>query len=218
MAESITPCSYWPETAILPITEHCWPYESWSLLLALSLYHLLTAYVPQKCLKWWADAVVRLAAAALLSTEKSSKASKAGPLERHSFLHGPTRLSICLLSAANQRSCPPLPRLRQHDPFPLSCKYGSAWGTLCSPENFTHWRMKPLQHRPHWSSLGKYHWAPHCDMWVGGTYLGVQYVLSWRNHPMNSSNVHHGKFLHPWINNGFQKQGFRLYFLWEMQE
>lgn len=48
MVESITPCSYWSDAAILPITERSWPYESWFLLLALSQYHLLTAWLHQE--------------------------------------------------------------------------------------------------------------------------------------------------------------------------
>lgn len=92
------------------------------------------------------DAQQRLAAASCLGMEKSSKAQNAGPLERCSFPLGPTSLSICYFSAANPAQLSPLPRLRQHHPFSPKCKHESAWGTLCSPENFTHHRMKPLHH------------------------------------------------------------------------
>lgn len=165
--------------------------------------------------QWW------LAAAACSGTEKSSKAREAGPLTRCSFPHRPTRLSICHLSAANPEQLSPLPRLRQNNPFSPTCKHKSAWGTLCSPDNFTHCRMKLLHHPSPpittWeASLGATGWhGTHYDLWMGDTYLGVQ----------KAGETAHWKvelcttiFFHPWISNGFCKQGFRFCFPSEVQE
>lgn len=120
-----------------------------------------------------------LAAVACSGTDKSSKARKAGPLERCSFPHGPIRLSICLISIAKPEQLSPLSRRRQHDSFSPTCKHESLWGTLYIPENFIHLRMKLLWHPSPsisdgktnirwnllaiplcWSPLGRRCWVP----------------------------------------------------------
>lgn len=113
-------------------------------------------------------------------TNRPASQSATSPLPTH---------SSCPLSPDRDSTILPLPR--------VNTKVLEAPFAAQKTSHTLGWNLSPpsLPTRHHWASItGHHRTASHNNLWMGGTYLGVQNAFKWRSNPLKSSAGHQGDF------------------------